>query len=94
MIKYCSIIFMHDYEDDTGLVLRFFVNEVTESELVAYLAQWDFGDESEHCESITDSAPYGAADTIEAIDGYILSYNAGLGYVGLCRLLKEESEDA
>jgi len=88
--QYCTIIFMHDYEDDSGMVEKFFNNEVAVVDLFAYLAQWDNGDDSE----VSDSPPWGAGDTIEAFEDYILAYNSILSYVSLTRVTNAEAQES
>lgn len=47
--------------------------------VVDYLAQWDYGEyDDTHAESAA-----GRMDEQVQVDGYLLSWNAGLGYVGL-----------
>ncbi len=93
--KYCSIVFMHDYEDTVegvGPVAKFLNNYlITEIALIEYLAQWDNGDESEH--TLTDETPWGMADNVFHHEDYILAWNVGLAYVSLTRVVNEPDED-
>ncbi len=90
--EYCSIVFMHDYEDESGLIPRFFDNEITESEMIDYLAQWDCGAESEYLKVPTDETPWGLKDNTFPHEDYILAWNTGLAYVSLTRIIETPDE--
>lgn len=49
--------------------------------VIDYLAQWDQGDTAYH--DLTDEPRAGSGDRTARVDGYVLSWNLGLGYVGL-----------
>lgn len=53
------------------------------AEAVAYLKDWDYGDESEV--NITDEPQWGASDYLARVDDYVLAWHTGLGYVSLNR---------
>jgi hypothetical protein len=58
---------------------------MSEEAAVEYLAQWDMGDGGD----IHDEPASGNSDDVyETDDGYRLSYNTGLGYIGLERLVE------
>lgn len=82
---YHDIVFINEYDDET---IKDFLNDNTrnlkESDVVEYLAQWDYGSEMEH--SPRNEPPYGTSDTVFKYGEYILSYNSGLGYAGLTRI--------
>jgi hypothetical protein len=52
--------------------------------------EWDYGDRSSAYESSDEPAAGGADSTYED-DDYILTYNTGLGYIGLERIDNEEA---
>jgi len=83
MKTYYSIVFIHDYEDSTADA--FLTGDMSEDQMIEYLSQWDNGSENEH--SPQDEPSAGTADnTYDNHRGYILSWNTGLGYVGLDRV--------
>ena len=56
---------------------------------IAHLAQWDFGDETTGAAFVNgevyDHLPAGQGDRSFEADGYVLTYNPQMGYVGLVR---------
>jgi len=50
---------------------------------IAHLSQWDFGDESEH--TLREDIGAGFDDRVVEEGDYVLSWNLGIGYVGLYR---------
>lgn len=82
--KYCSIVFMQSDTEDVKEPLRILEENGLEA-VIDYLSQWDFGGESEYDIPIGD--PWGKSDTIYRKGNYVLSYNLGLGYIGLSRKL-------
>lgn len=56
---------------------------------IAHLAQWDFGDETTGAAfgngEVYDELPAGQWDRSFEADGYVLTYNPQMGYVGLVR---------
>jgi hypothetical protein len=82
MTKYRSIVFMHDYQDETfaGLLedYRNFEDGSLEA-LVEYLAQWDMDGEGD----INDEPSAGTTDCTVERYGYVLTVNHRLGYAGL-----------
>ena len=56
---------------------------------IAHLAQWDFGDETTGAAFVNgevyDELPAGQWDRSFEADGYVLTYNPQMGYVGLVR---------
>lgn len=87
-MQYCNIVFI---QEPDGMVTKFFENEIDSEEMVDYLAQWDFGGESEHSLNLTNDEPWGTDDDCENVGDYILSYNTRLWYVGLVRMVKKDS---
>ena len=82
-MKYERIVFLQGEEASTAL------DELEahgEEETIEYLAQWDMGDRGE----ITDEPASGGNDFVyESNDGYRLSYNPWLGYIGLERIIED-----
>lgn len=82
---YHEIVFMQG--EDATEPLRLLDDEGAD-EAIKYLAQWDYGGENEH--SPKTERPWGDADRVyhtPAPDGqtYFLTWNTGLGYIGLVR---------
>lgn len=93
---YVNVIFIQDDEDgiiDTlynidGIV----IHGATEESIQAageYLAQWDFGEETDMAHTEEGDNPAGSRDdewnvTVGGID-YVIAANAMLGYVGMTR---------
>ena len=82
-----SIVFVQDDEADEPLnILRDNGEEAT----IEYLAQWDYGDETQFASEVnghTYSSPAdcaGTHDTVSIVGDYALTYNLRIGYVGLC----------
>lgn len=77
---YTRIVFMQGEEADEALdILR----EDGEDAAIDYLAEWDYGDAGEDF----DEPSSGTDDDVhETDDGYRLSYNTRLGYIGLERI--------
>ena len=81
--KYHNIVFLHDYQDEQ--VAAFLDGDMDDfGRIIAHLSQWDYGTENEHSPADTSSGGY-SDESYEAGD-YILSWNTGLGYVGLERI--------
>lgn len=80
-MAYANIVFMQEPEADS-IAAQWLGNEgnISDSDLVEYLAQWDYGERDD----ISDRAPWGTADDTFKLDGYVVSYNRALNYVGLC----------
>ena len=94
-MPYERIIFMQGDDADEPLAILFnrepghsfpyYLGVTAESVAAtfAYLAQWDSGDGGE----ITDEPSSGTSDDVWEEDGYRLSANLGLSYVGLERVV-------
>lgn len=83
-MAYVDIVFLQDWSwEEEGLDLF----DLDYEEVVEYLSQWDYGEESEH--SPEERAPWGTSDRVHRIEYggnvYYLSINTGMGYVGLSR---------
>lgn len=92
MTKYANIVFMQDEEGREvvdklchvdGGVVAYGPTDQSITEAIAYLAQWDYGTESEH--DIREDIGAGTHDTTVEEGEYVLTWNLGLGYVGLMR---------
>ena len=77
-----SIVFIQGDEADEPLGI---LSDNGEEAAIEYLAQWDYGDETQSATgygSPDDCA--GTHDTVYIVGNYALTYNLGLGYIGLC----------
>lgn len=79
MKQYIEIIFFQGDDAEEPLEI---LEEQGEQACLEYCAQWDCGDSPYY----SDTPPWGADDDLYQDGIYILSYNARLGYVGLCRV--------
>lgn len=75
--RYENVVFAQSDDADEPLEI---LSEKGEEEAIEYLAQWHYPGEHE----TNDELQAGSSDTVfESDDGYILTYNNGLGYIGL-----------
>lgn len=81
-MKYREIIFLQCLEQDPEL--QTMLDERNEPAMLEYLKQWDYGEGE-----IRDKASHGTDDYTYFDEGYLLSYNPGLGYIGLEFCIKE-----
>ena len=92
--RYARIVFLQGEEADEVLdklerweggnsVVYHGHTDETVAAAVEHLAQWDFGDESEH--DVHDEPAAGPHDRTETVGDYVMSWNLGLSYVGLER---------
>jgi hypothetical protein len=82
MRKYQRIVFMQGEEADEALKI---LDEQGEDAAVEHLAQWDYGEGE-----VMDEPSSGDSDDVhETDDGYRLSYNTRLGYIGLESILED-----
>lgn len=80
MRTYTLIVFLQGEDADEPLAI---LDSQGESAAIDYLAQWDYGDAGEDF----DEPSSGTDDDVhETDDGYRLSYNTRLGYIGLERI--------
>lgn len=89
-MPYVSIVFIQspEYTEEGEPICdaaKFLEGLIGVPELLEYLKQWDYGEETENSLTVSETPPHGTSDTVEEVDGYFLSYNFGLGYVGLRR---------
>jgi len=82
-LYYTPIIFLHDYQDES---VKEFINDMHYSDIqkkaVEYLSKWDAG----AFDNCTTESAHGTDDDTEIIGNYLISWNSGLGYIGLERL--------
>ena len=82
-VKYQDIVFMQGSEADEALAL---LSEYGIEAAFKHLLQWDYGDAGE----LRDDLPHGSYDRIfEGGDGYIMSWNVGLNYIGLIKRVEQ-----
>lgn len=94
MAKYSHIVFMQDDEGSevvdrlTRCTDGFTVygpTAETIAEAIEYLSQWDYGDDYD----VRDEPSAGTSDDTVREGEYLLTWNTGLGYVGLERVITE-----
>lgn len=59
--------------------------DATIADAIEYLSQWDYGDD----DNVRADLGAGSRDEIVERDGYVLTWNLGLGYVGLSRRVED-----
>ncbi len=79
---YRQIVFFQG--DDASEALQI-LDEKGSRAVIKHLAEYDFGDGD-----ICVGQPRGTSDRVARGSGYILNYNLGLGYIGLCRQVSQE----
>lgn len=87
MKKYASIVFMQGDEANEPLAI---LDEKGPKEAINFLAQWDFGTESEH--DVRENIGNGTYDHIARFGDFILTWNRSLNYIGLTRIINEEDK--
>lgn len=84
--RWVNVVFLQGTEADEVLEL---IDVEGVQAGIAYLAQWDFGDETTGAAFVNgevyDQLPAGQWDRSFEADGYVLTYNPQMGYVGLVR---------
>jgi hypothetical protein len=80
MRTYTRIVFMQGEDADEPLRI---LDEQGEGAAVEYLAQWDYGDAGEEFDEPSSGED---DDVYETDDGFRLSYNTRIGYIGLERI--------
>lgn len=83
MKSYQSIVFMQGEESDK--VLRLLDGEGIAA-AIDYLSQWDMGDGE-----TSDKPSRGTHDNYKQVGDFLLTWNEGLGYIGLERVLESQS---
>lgn len=92
--RYSEVIFMQGDEAEQVLtklahiegVVVHGATEESIAEAVEYLSQWDHGEDHR----VTDTLGAGTHDDVAEHNGYVLTWNVGLTYVGLSRIIDEE----
>lgn len=78
-MKYQDIIFLQGSHADEALSL---MDDFGIETAFKHLLQWDNGEAGE----LRDEPPHGSSDrTFEGSNGYIMSWNKGLNYIGLIK---------
>lgn len=84
--RWVNVVFLQGAEADEVLDL---IDVEGVQARIAHLAQWDFGDETTGAAFVNgevyDELPAGQWDRTFEADGYVLTYNPQMGYVGLVR---------
>lgn len=84
--RWVNVVFLQGSEADEVLDL---IDVEGVQAGIAHLAQWDFGDETTGAAVVNgevyDQLPGGQWDRSFEADGYVLTYNPQMGYVGLVR---------
>lgn len=84
--RWVNVVFLQGAEADEVLDL---IDVEGVQAGIAHLAQWDFGDETTGAAFVNgevyDELPAGQWDRTFEADGYVLTYNPQMGYVGLVR---------
>lgn len=84
--RWVNVVFLQGAEADEVLEL---IDVEGVQAGIAHLAQWDFGDETTGAAVVNgevyDQLPAGQWDRSFEADGYVLTYNPQMGYVGLVR---------
>lgn len=92
--RYSEIVFMQGDEAEQVLtklahiegVVIHGATEESIAEAVEYLSQWDHGEDHR----VTDTLGAGTHDDVAEHNGYVITWNVGLTYVGLSRIIDEE----
>jgi len=92
-MKYVDIVFMQGDEGREVVdrlcnvegILAHGATAESIAEAIEYLSQWDYGDD----DNVRDDTGAGTNDTTVEDDTYVLSWNLGLGYVGLLRKMED-----
>lgn len=83
-MRYAQIVFMQNSQDaDEPLRI---LDEQGVQAAIDYLAQWDNGDRDE----VRDRPSAGSRDNTKRVGEYLLTWNWGLGYIGLERIIEGE----
>lgn len=83
MTRYERIVFLDDDESFDEWYAEFELNGQLGA--LEYLQQWDYGDSGD----VHDTPSNGSRDTVFEHNGYRMSYNFGLHYAGLERIIRD-----
>lgn len=86
--KYYEIVFLQQRDGIKPLEI---LREEGKDAALEYLKQYDYGKELDHSPV---EAPWGDDDETYEKDGYVMSWSAELGYIGLVREVKKEEPPA
>ena len=81
-IKYASIVFIQGEEAEEPLNILDIKGHIA---VLDYLKQWDNGEYHE----LNNVSSKGSKDDFIKIDDYLISFNFGLGYIGLEKVIEE-----
>ena len=79
-MPYINIVFLQESEADEAMEI---LNNDGKMACIEYLSQWDFGDGLEE-----EDSPWGKADELFQHEDLVLSWNSGLPYVSLTRIVE------
>lgn len=90
--RWVDVVFVQDTHEHDD----FDFDEASFDEVIEYLTQWDFGDETDAAHTM-DEWSAGSSDDVyvsdnPALSDYVLTYNLRLGYYGLVRRPFEDVE--
>ncbi len=83
---YVSIVFAENADADMAFHI---LDNDGEDAVIDYLAQWDMGEGE-----FTKGKPWGSSDRLYRHGDYILTWNRGLSYISLNRIIREFSPEA
>lgn len=81
-----DIIFLQDEDAIEALKI---LEMKGEQEALKYLLEWDYG---EGPVRTLKGVPWGTLDQVYRYKDYIMTYNTGIGYIGLIKQLSDEPE--
>ena len=81
--KYSTVVFLQGDEADEPLKI---LNDKGMDDVFKYLQQWDMGEYNDE----TEESSKGGADYSHEEDGYLISWNPYIGYIGLEKIISGE----
>lgn len=78
-MPYQNIVFM---QGDEAISVLDMIENQSEQDALEYLLQWDYGDGLEE-----ENQPWGESDKLFLHDNLVLSWNTGIPYVSLTRII-------
>jgi hypothetical protein len=85
--KYEEVIFLQDSSASEALDI---LDSKGEAAALDYLKQWDNGDGGE----VLGTNPGGRTDSKFEKDGYLMTYNTKVGYIGLSKVISKHDDEA